>query len=76
MPGRDWTAREEVKIKMIIILEKRRLDRRFFHNKSMRRIQLRNEKEYLWEVLGTDYKNHENSEYKDLTERVKSKTRK
>lgn len=31
LPGRDWTAREEVKIKMIIILEKRRLNRRFFH---------------------------------------------
>ena len=44
----------------------------YFQNKSMRRIQLRNEKEYLREVLGTDYKNHENSEYKDLTERVKS----
>ncbi|GFI55344.1 putative multidrug export ATP-binding/permease protein [Clostridiales bacterium] len=44
----------------------------YFQNKSMRRIQLRNEKEYLRKVLGTDYKNHENSEYKDLTERVKS----
>lgn len=44
----------------------------YLQNKSIRRIELKNEKEYIREVLNTDYKNHENSEYKDLTERVKS----
>lgn len=44
----------------------------YLQNKSIRRIQLKNEKEYIREVLNTDYRNHENSEYKDLTERVKS----
>lgn len=44
----------------------------YFQNKSIRKIQLENEKEYIRAVLGTDYKNHENGEYKDLTERVKN----
>lgn len=44
----------------------------YLQNKSVRKIQLKNEKEYIREVLNTDYRNHENSEYKDLTERVKS----
>ena len=44
----------------------------YLQNKSVRKIQLKNEKEYIREVLNTDYQNHENSEYKDLTERVKS----
>lgn len=44
----------------------------YFQNKSVRKIQLENEKEHIRAVLGTDYKNHESSEYKNLTERVKS----
>jgi len=44
----------------------------YLENKSVQKIQLENEKEYIQAVLRTDYKNHESSEYKDLTERVKS----
>lgn len=44
----------------------------YFQNRSIRKIQLENEKEYIQAVLNTEYKNHEDSEYKDLTERVKS----
>lgn len=44
----------------------------YFQNKLERKIELKNEKEYIHAVLNTEYKNHENSEYKDLTERVKN----
>lgn len=44
----------------------------YFQNILERKIELKNEKEYIHAVLNTEYKNHENSEYKDLTEIVKN----